>query len=611
MTFQDRRANKRNDAIGGGMYSGNLGPRPAHAYGGPAGDSASTDALKHLRGEVSALKAARAALPHLKRAMAAIARKDFAAAQAAAQAAADRDPRLIQAWHMLAIAREHQDDWPGALEAYERGLALDPENPAIANDLGRLAAKLGMYPQAEALFRHYLAARPFAPEASNNLAAILRDKMRYDEAISLLQTAIGLDASKAILWNTLGTVLEEMGDLQQALIFYTEALRLQPSEAKARYNLSNVLFALGRRPEAIAACREAMAGAASAEDRTTMRFALATMLLAEGEIAAGWEAYTARLEPTYYQPLQFLAPRPRWEPGVEIEGRHLLLIGEQGLGDEIMFANVIDDVLTALGPDGRLTLAVTDRLVTLFQRSFPRARVGPHVSTLVGGRATRGAPFVGDWADIDLWTPMGEAVRQLRPDLKAFPRRPNGFMRTDPQRVAHWREVLGQLPGQRVGLLWTSMLINSTRHRHFAPFEAWEPVLRTPGTSFVNLQYGDCSAAIAKARADYGVEIFEPPGIDLKNDLDDVAALASALDLVIGFSNASFNLGAAAGAPSWLLTSAETWARLGSDHYPWYSQVRAFWPKSAMDWPDLMGQVADALGRTQHVDKRQAVGAGQ
>ena len=83
--------------------------------------------------------------------------------------------------------------------------------------------------------------------------------------------------------------------------------------------------------------------------------------------------------------------------------------------------------------------------------------------------------------------------------------------------------------------------------------------------------------------------------IDLKNDLDDVAALACALDLTVGFSNASFNLAAATGAPAWLLTLPDAWARLGEDAYPWYSQVRAFWPAVSGDWPPLMQEVAQAL----------------
>ena len=56
------------------------------------------------------------------------------------------------------------------------------------------------------------------------------------------------------------------------------------------------------------------------------------------------------------------------------------------------------------------------------------------------------------------------------------------------------------IAGLKVGVLWTSLVIDSSRHLYFAPFDDWREVLQTPGITFVNLQYGDQSGAIAHAR---------------------------------------------------------------------------------------------------------------
>ena len=134
-----------------------------------------------------------------------------------------------------------------------------------------------------------------------------------------------------------------------------------------------------------------------------------------------------------------------------------------------------------------------------------------------------------------------------------------------------------------------------SRAHAFAPFEVWAPVLRTPGVTFINLQYGDCSPEIDLARRDLGVSIQSAPGLDLRQDLEGVAALASALDLVVGVSNASFNLAAACGAPAWLVAAADAWTPLGSDSYPWYPQVRLFQAAGPGDWLRVYGRVAEAL----------------
>lgn len=165
------------------------------------------------------------------------------------------------------------------------------------------------------------------------------------------------------------------------------------------------------------------------------------------------------------------------------------------------------------------------------------------------------------------------------------------------------------LPGLKVGVLWTSLVIDSSRHLYFAPFDDWRAVMQTPGVTFVNLQYGDQSQAIAHAREAFGVEIHQPPGIDLRNDLDDVAALSAALDLVVGFSNASFNLAAASGAPAWLIAVESAWTRLGTDNYPWYSQVRAYSPEAPGDWTSVMAAIATDLNQAANGGTR-AVAAG-
>jgi hypothetical protein len=148
-----------------------------------------------------------------------------------------------------------------------------------------------------------------------------------------------------------------------------------------------------------------------------------------------------------------------------------------------------------------------------------------------------------------------------------------------------------------VGVVWKSLVKATNRSRHFAPFEAWEPILRTPGIRFVNLQYGDSSEEISHARDVFGVELWTPPGIDLKNDLDDLAALTAALDLVIGPANATTNIAAAVGAQTWLISTPGAWPRLGTEGYPWYPQMRVFIPPAYNDWAPAMTKIAAALAQ--------------
>jgi len=572
-------------------------PARARVVGGALGEAGSQDALAQLGRAMAELKAL-AVQPLLQRSLVALQANDWKTGGKWAQKALEKDERNGVGWYLLAIARERAGDFANSVKCYESALALLPEEAEVANDLGRLAYRMGMKPQAEKLFRHYLARHPGHPEAINNLACALRDQERYGEAIDTARGAIMEHQSDVQLWNTMGTIMAEQGDYPNAEIFFAEALRLDPGFYKSRYNFGNARLILGDPAGALEACEAALPHVELEDERQMMLLSRSTILMALGRIGEGWDVYEARLHPQFADTTHHLFDCPRWAPGVDLAGKSLLVCGEQGLGDEVLFSNVLPDVIASLGSAAHLTLAVEPRLVPLYRRTYPGARVVAHATYLVSGRTVRYAPDLqGQLDGIDLWTPMGSLLREFRRTLDSFPDR-RAFITPDPDRVAHWRRVLEeQAPrGPKVGLLWKSAIRKDARHRYFSPFDNWAPVLSVEGASLINLQYGDCSEELALAEQRYGVRVWNPPGIDLKQDLDDVTALCAAMDLVIGFSNATLNLAAAAGAPTWLIGSPGAWTRLGTDRYPWYPQVRTFTAASMGDWDPVMTQVGEALG---------------
>lgn len=559
--------------------------------GETAGQAGSKDALARLNAAIDDLKAL-AIQPLLQDAVAALQGDNFTTGGELAIKALELDEKNGFGWYLLAIARERAGDFASSVRCYESALALLPDQAEIANDMGRLAYRMGMKETAEKLFTHYLSRHPKSHEGANNLACALRDQGRFADAVEILKPAIASHPEHPLLWNTLGTVVGEEGDPAGSMTFFDEALRHDPTFAKARYNRGNARLVLGDLDGALDDVQTAMTANLAEDERLMMRLARSTIRIARGEVGEGWDDYEARLHPKFADTTHFMIEAPQWTPGGDLAGKTLLLMGEQGLGDEVMFANVIPDLIEAVGPDGKLLIAVEPRLIPLFQRSFPTAEVGAHSTWSVDGHTVRGAPFVGDHARLDLWVPMASLLRQFRRAADAYPTQA-GFLTPDPARIAYWRSRLPA--GPTVGLLWKSLLATGARHRFFSPFEQWKPVLATPGVTFVNLQYGDCAAELNAARRELGVEIWQPPEIDLKQDLDEVAALCRALDLVMGPSNATSCLAGASGAPLWLLSTPGAWPMLGTARYPWYPQARVFLPPTLGQWEPAMEAMAGAL----------------
>ncbi len=381
--------------------------------GETAGQAGSKDALARLNVAIDDLKAL-AIQPLLQDAVAALQGDNFTTGGELAIKALELDEKNGFGWYLLAIARERAGDFASSVRCYESALALLPDQAEIANDMGRLAYRMGMKETAEKLFTHYLSRHPRSHEGANNLACALRDQGRFADAVEILKPAIAGHPEHPLLWNTLGTVVGEEGDPAGSVTFFDEALRHDPAFAKARYNRGNARLVLGDLDGALDDVQTAMTANLAEDERLMMLLARSTIRIARGEVGQGWDDYEARLHPKFADTTHFMIEAPQWTPDSDLAGKTLLLMGEQGLGDEVMFANVIPDLIQALGPDGRLLIAVEPRLIPLFQRSFPTAEVGAHSTWSVDGHTVRGAPFVGDHARLDLWVPVASLLRRFR-----------------------------------------------------------------------------------------------------------------------------------------------------------------------------------------------------
>jgi hypothetical protein len=229
----------------------------------------------------------------------------------------------------------------------------------------------------------------------------------------------------------------------------------------------------------------------------------------------------------------------------------------------------------------------------LFQRSFPNARVLSHRTQTIDGILQRSFPELENGVT-DGWAVMGDFLPLYRKHISDFPAE-NIYLKPDPARVAYWRDQMAAVSDKpKIGILWKSLKSGAQRDRYFSAFEDWLDILKLDGVTFVNLQYGDSDAEMAWAAAN-GLTIHQPGAIDLKDDLDDLAALCASMDVILAPSNATSNISAACGVPTWLLSPSWGWLQLGQDHYPWYPSVRLFAPSSLTDWKSALDHIRDAL----------------
>jgi hypothetical protein len=263
--------------------------------------------------------------------------------------------------------------------------------------------------------------------------------------------------------------------------------------------------------------------------------------------------------------------------GEPLEGKSLLVWGEQGLGDEIMFASCLPDLL-AIG--ARCTLDCSRRLRPLFRRSFPDIAV-PDDQT----------------AAIDFTLALGSLPSLFRRRREDFPRHA-GYLRADPAREAFWRRELASLgPGRKIGVSWRGGLMRTGRALRSLEADQLLPLLRIDGVHWVNLQHGENAAELTRLGNTYGVRVasWEESLIDL----DETAALVAGLDLVITVCSTMVHLAGALGRPAWVLTpSGPAWRyRLQGAEMPWYPSVVLYRQSQLGDWVEPLHRMAADLRR--------------
>ena len=553
--------------------------------------------LEVLEEQVDAALARRKSIGLVRRAIKTWRRGDIVRAGQLAYEATEADSGNAQAYHVLAMSLERMGHLHKALVTYERAFSLNPDDPDLLLNLGLTAWNMKLHDGAAKMFRLFIDRCPDSPLGYNNLGSIQCDLGEPEIAIGTLRAAIYRMPGEPILWNSLATVLAEEGRPEESLTFYREAIRLDPKFARLWHNIGFAFMHLGKLDDALAAYDQALELATDPTEIIESTHSRSICLIDRGELEEGFAEYEIRNSPRFRAYVHHMLKAPHWS-GEPLLGKRLLVVGEQGLGDEFMFANVVPDLAEAVGPEGKLQIAVEPRLVPLFQRSFPDAQVGAYDDRKLidadGNKELRFIPWAVKDGEPDFYTIMGSALRFQRKRIEDFPHK--AFLVPDPVRVAEYRKRLEALgPGPFVGICWRSMMLGAKRAKYYSALDYWGPVLKTPGVTFVNLQYGDCTEELNRACTQYGVTVQRFEDLDLKNDIDGAAALSAAVDLMIAAPTAASAISASVGTETWFLTAACAWPQLGTGEYPWYRKTRAFHPEKFADWQSLMPDVAKAL----------------
>ena len=359
-----------------------------------------------------------------------------------------------------------------------------------------------------------------------------------EAALQCYAEAMRQDRQSAAAFNNYGNVLREVGEPEGAIPFLTRSIQLDPNNITAQFNL-------------------------------------AVAHLLNGNYAQGWPAYEVRFN---YEHLAGTFPKftqPRWT-GQDLKGKTILVIGEQGHGDNIQFVRFLYN-LHVMGAE--IILQVTDGLVPMLSGSPIIKRVSGYDYSV---------------SDFDYWVPIMSIPGILGITLQNLPS-PMNYLNADGGLQQQWLQKLGPKKRMRVGFSWSGRRDAWLNRHKGMPFEDMLKMIQAnPQYEWINLQI-DATDEETTALESAGVTMY-PGSIQ---SFADTAALIVNLDVVVSVDTAIAHLAGALGRPTWIMLNwfAVDWRwLLNRDSSPWYSTARLFRQPAMGDWASVTKKVGQYLG---------------
>lgn len=248
----------------------------------------------------------------------------------AARRIAPTDPGLLRS---LAALYQHAARWGDLWSVAETGLALHPDDAGFS--IARIAALTGAGFSAAALTLAQAQSRvtPDDPQLAQHHGNLLLQSGDAVAALQIGKTALARHPDMAALLGMAAEAAFRLGDHAAARGWLDHAVRLEPQNR-------------------------------------TLRMARASMLLSLGDWAPGLADYEYRLLPDATREIVRRDLHiPRWQ-GEDLRQRCLLVVSEQGVGDQMRF---LRDIIALQPLCGRMIVECAARLVPLLRRSLPEA----------------------------------------------------------------------------------------------------------------------------------------------------------------------------------------------------------------------------------------------
>ena len=369
-----------------------------------------------------------------------------------------------------------------------------------------------------------------------SVAAMESNRCNFDKAREYVDSAFEVFAQNCKEANpngrlnavmTKATIESRSGNLVSAIELYDEVLSFDPNSITARWNKS-------------------------------------LLTLAKGSLSEGWGLYETRWIWKEFPSSRRKFTVPRWTG--EKTGK-VLVWGEQGVGDQIIFMSVVNDLIEN---NIDFDLEITKKLVPVAREIFGQDRVrepGPE-----------DCRDLGDYKKYDYQLPIGSLCGIYRSEPAQFNTKIRRIQKSTARREAmldEFKQKFGWMPQKLIGLCWRSSNLLGSRKDFYLTDEQICRVAKSfagAGVGFISLQYDGKPEEYDRFK-ESGVDLLIPEKVDQFNDILGTIKIAGSCDLIITAGTMVVYVGGLAGTPVLTWGFNDDFSLCGFKTFPWYPNI--------------------------------------
>ena len=481
-------------------------------------------------------------------------------------------PNNLDLLNLLGYIFLQLENFDQSIKAYSNSLKINPNLPGVYFNRAIAYNKYGDKIKALKDYDQALKLDPYNLDIYQNRSLIYEDLGDFDRALEQINYVIEKNPKNPLALTNRGNIYQRKFEFNLSKQDYIDALAISPNNSNILKNLANVLKNLKQYLEAEKIFLKALKFDIE-NDSIHFNYSLLILFLKKFNIA--WDEYEYRSsKKKIFDNLNNLKECKN----INSPNEKILIWGEQGIGDQIIYSSM----LGSLPKENNLTIALDQRLVPIFRRSFD-------FLNFISFEEAKELNI--NFFDSQL--ALGSLGKFYRRNLEDFKNLPKSFLVADLNRSKRIRENLKIKNKKICGISWKS----KNEEVGFAKslkLEDMVDLLSMDDFTFVDLQYGDTDAEKNLLKEKFDININAIEGLDKFNDIDGLLSLIEACDLIVTSSNVTAHLAGAIGKKTFLMAPeslGSLWYWHDDKQSIWYQSVTLYRKKISVGWEHVVKKI--------------------